>query len=303
MDNINLYLDQINKKFLDMEERKTELDEENVKWVTEISSPLFQLIDKTINFLRDPVLNVNQIQEYYYILKKILQIYPQSVTQFKKNGMLPSILVKYISSTPKENISLEAFDIFVKVYEQKIYSGLLQEEFINGLFNSFDVIKDEEVFNRIATVLVDICSLYDDIEANLFLTVYHYHDNSRIIDETVLRLLNNCEKNDENKRVNLLFCISSIMDKEKNCVFYSSDLEVFIDVALNILSNSESFAERLFVLEALERITLYEEYYKDMYKIDLINETLEGMADSDEVEEVIQEKVHNIIEHMSLHLE
>ena len=47
------YLDKITRELLDKENNKTELSEDSINWVTEITSPLYKLIDNIIKQLKD----------------------------------------------------------------------------------------------------------------------------------------------------------------------------------------------------------------------------------------------------------
>ena len=96
--------------------------------------------------------------------------------------------------------------------------------------------------------------------------------------------------------------MTNIMDKEKCCVLYSSDLEVFVDIALNKLDSTSSEELKFFILEAMERVTLYEEYYKDMYKIDEMNELFDNIANSDEISENIRDRAQNILDNLAKHI-
>ena len=53
MENIKKYLDKITRELLDKENNKTELSEDSINWVTEITSPLYKLIDNIIKQLKD----------------------------------------------------------------------------------------------------------------------------------------------------------------------------------------------------------------------------------------------------------
>ncbi len=304
MENIKKYLDKITRELLDKENNKTELSEDSINWVTEITSPLYKLIDNIIIILADPISTPPTISNLYHILRKFLLIQPNIKDQLLDNELYPQTIVNYISlfdSEHKDTFTVDCFFVLVATFSERHFVPLLKEEFIHGIFESLSIVNDEECFDMLVELLVDISSTYVDIESNLFLKVYHYHDNARLINEVLLRQLN-VDDNNKEKLFKLYLTMTNIMDKEKCCVLYSSDLEVFVDIALNKLDSTSSEELKFFILEAMERVTLYDEYYKDMYKIDEMNELFDNIANSDEISENIRERAQNILDNLAKHI-
>ena len=73
----------------------------------------------------------------------------------------------------------------------------------------------------------------------------------------------------------------------KKSIFYESDLESFIDILLPKLQMTDNNQLKVKLLECLDRVTRYNEYYNQMYKVDEITELMEDFeAAEDQPEEI-----------------
>ena len=272
-----------------------------IQWITEISAPKYNLIDNMISILTDPVTTPATIHNIYYIFLKCVTFVTEISKQLLSNKQFLQSLVNYISSIDNDNkelkVSLDSIYLFIKIFSISIFETYLSEEFLNGLFETLSIINDERNLEEMVEILINISSLYIELDDNLFLKIYHYHDNARLVNEIILRLINIDDKEKE-KLYPILLCTANIMDYEKCCVFYSSDLEVLIDLLINKLSSTYSDELKFFLLEVLEKVTVYDEYYKDMYKIDELNDLLEGFATNDDQSENIQAKAQTILDNI-----
>lgn len=272
-----------------------------IQWITEISAPKYNLIDNMISILNDPVTTPATIHNIYYIFLKFVTFVPDVSKQLLSSKSFLQSLVNYISSIDNDNkeikVSLESIYLFIKIFSISVFEHYLSEEFLNGLFETLSIINEERNLEEMVEILINISSLYIELDDNLFLKIYHYHDNARLVNEIILRLLN-YDDNEKEKLYPVLLCTANIMDYEKCCVFYSSDLEVLIDLLINKLSSTYSDELKFFLLEVLEKITVYDEYYKDMYKIDELNDLLEGLTNNDDQSENIQAKAQTILDNI-----
>ncbi len=112
---------------------------------------------------------------------------------------------------------------------------------------------------------------------------YSSHDNNRFLIEALLKILNTTE--DKKIMYRILQCYVDIMNYSKECVFYSNDLEAFINSSLYNLSNTYTGELRFYFLSMLQLITGFDDYYKNKYKIDELVEMLENCEHSSEVNE------------------
>ena len=128
--------------------------------------------------------------------------------------------------------------------------------------------KKQEILNGLASILFEINFEYKTWTNNLFIKVHKESDNSRILDEVLIRLLN--EINDIPKQTKIIKCLYDLMNNYENCIFYSNDLEVLIDILLPKLEMADNFELKLKLLKCVEKITRYKEYHNMMYKVDEI---------------------------------
>jgi phenylalanyl-tRNA synthetase beta subunit len=79
-------------------------------------------------------------------------------------------------------------------------------------------------------------------------------------------------------------------------------MESFINIAVKKLESTFTDKLRYFILSLLERVTFFDDYYKDKYKIDIIFELMEDYATNDEVDEFNQKISSKIIENLKRNL-
>ncbi len=85
------------------------------------------------------------------------------------------------------------------------------------------------------------------------------------------------------------------MNSYTKSIFYESDLESFIDILLSKFQMSDNNGLTKIFLECLDRITKYEEYYRNMYKVDEIIELMEDLESSEEQPEEVRNIGRQII--------
>ena len=88
------------------------------------------------------------------------------------------------------------------------------------------------------------------------------------------------------------------MNSYEKSIFYESDLESFIDILLPKLQMTENNELKQKLLKCLDRVTKYDEYYNQMYKVEDITELMEDFESaenqSDEVRNISKQIVINI---------
>ena len=138
-----------------------------------------------------------------------------------------------------------------------------------------------------------------DCEENLVTKVFKNHDNSRYLVEALLRILN---YNDDKKTMfRILKCFNDIMSTTKDCLLYSSDLEAFVGLSIKELETTSNEELRLYLLNILQQITIYDDYYKTKYQIEELIEILECYESSNDVCEENRTLANKILENINQH--
>ena len=179
------------------------------------------------------------------------------------------------------------------------YQNLISLDLIEILFDSLNKVKEVNVIQNLIKVFIELNYTFKDkdINSNLFLQVYDKNENSSLVVEITLRLLN--EEKDSLAIQKILFCIKSLMDIKQKDIFYSKDLEAFIDIGINILESTEINELRCGILDILVKLTEFEEYYNIKYKNDEINNLLEDCSKSEMVTEEVQKKSQKVLDNIN----
>jgi hypothetical protein len=175
----------------------------------------------------------------------------------------------------------------------------LSIELIEIIFDSLIKVKEENVIQNFIRIFIEINYIYKDIKdlkSNLFLQVYNINEHSNLVPEIALRLLN--QEKDNEFIIKILFCIKSLMDIKNKDVFYSKDLEAFIDIAINFLESTEINEIRCGIIDIIYNITRFDEFYNIKYKNSEIKDLLEDCINRDMVTQEIQEKSQKILENI-----
>ena len=95
--------------------------------------------------------------------------------------------------------------------------------------------------------------------------------------------------------IKMFLCLSNIFDKEQDNILYSTDLESFIDIIILKLQNAYTEELKTFIIDMMEKVTQYPEYYKRMYKIDEISNLFDDFANNDTQEEIVKLKAKKVL--------
>jgi hypothetical protein len=220
----------------------------------------------------------------------------------KENPKFAKAISEYIIKTPKENLSGDAFNLLADIYDSSNFKEVTTLEFVKALFNGLGIIQDEENFNAIVKILSQINFDFhsNNPEENIFLAVYKDHENSNILIESLLRIANHEEK-DKETVFRALRCFMDMMDVSQNCILYSSDLESFINLAIQKLESTYTDELRYYLLETLERITRFDDYYNNCFKKDTLEELLDNYTSDENVEERNQELAKKVLQNLQSH--
>lgn len=278
-------------KIIDTFTKAEKLGKENSKkyrdWINEISNPNFKLISNLLDYFLDDLTSTAMRENIFKIMRKLYHLNTSVVEpQLKSNKDFAKSIVVHINSGDKSKISDNCFYLLTKLFNPKAFKSEIDESFIVALFEGLSIVREEDILNDIVRILIEINYDYKTPEDNLFLKVHQVNDNSRVLNEILLRVLNN--ENDDDKKIVILKCLGDLMSVYKKSIFYESDLESFIDILLPKLQMTDNNQLKVKLLECLDRVTRYNEYYNQMYKVDEITELMEDFEAADDQPEEIR---------------
>jgi hypothetical protein len=285
-------------KIIDTFTKAEKLGKENSKkykdWIKEISNPNFHLISNLLNYFLDELTSTNMRENIFKIIRKLYHLNKNVVEpQINSNKDFGKAIVVHINTGDKSKISDNCFYLLTKLFNKKSFESVIDESFIVALFEGLSIVGEEDILNDIVVILIEINSTYNNPEENLFLKVHKENENARVLNEILLRVLNN--EHDDNQKIKILKCLDDLMGNQEKSIFYESDLESFIDILLPKLQMTDNNDLKKKLLKCLDRVTKYNEYYGEMYKVDEITELMEDFETSEEQPEEIRSICKQIV--------
>ena len=289
------------QKIIDTFTKAEKLGKENSKkykdWIKEISNPNFHLISNLLNYFLDELTSTNMRENIFKIMRKLYHLNKDVVgPQINSNKDFAKAFIVHINSGDKSKISDNCFYLLTKLFNHKAFKSQIDESFILALFEGLSIVREEDILNEIVVLLIEINYDYKTPEENIFIKVHKENENSRVLNEILLRVLNN--EHEDAKKIKILKCLDDLMSSYEKSIFYESDLESFIDILLPQLEITDNNELKKKLLECLDRVTKYDEYYGQMYKVDEITELMEDFESaenqSDEVRNISKQIVINI---------
>ena len=283
--------------FIKAEKQGKEGTKKYLDWIKEISSPEFKLISNLLNYFLDDLTSTGMRENIFKILRKLYQLNTEVVAkQIRDNKDFTKAIIVHINEGDKSQKSDNCFYLLTQLFTTEAYKDEINKEFIKALFDGLGIVREEEILTAIVVILIDINYKYKSGDNNLFIEVHKENDNSRVLNEILLRVLN--YENDENKQIKILKCLEDLMSNYDKSIFYESDLESFIDILIPKLQSTENNALKENLLQCLEKVTKYNEYYGQMYKVEEITELMEDFESaenqSEEARKISKQIVANI---------
>ena len=238
-----------------------------------------------------------RLREYPFKYSFLKEVVGPQISSISSNKDLAKAIVIHINNGDKSKISDNCFHLLTKLFNQNAYKLEINEEFIMSLFKGLNIVGKEDILNDIVVILIEINYKYITPEENKFLKVCKENENSRILNEILLRLLN--KEHDDGKKIKILKCLNDLMSTYIKCIFYESDLESFIDILLPDLQVTDNNDIKKRLLECLDRVTKYTEYYGNMYKIDEIAELMEDYESAEDQPEEIRNISRQIVNNIT----
>jgi hypothetical protein len=283
--------------FIKAEKQGKEGTKKYLDWIKEISSPEFKLISNLLNYFLDDLTSTGMRENIFKILRKLYQLNTEVVAkQIRDNKDFAKAIIVHINEGDKSQKSDNCFYLLTQLFTTEAYKDEINKEFIKALFDGLGIVREEEILTAIVVILIDINYKYKSGDNNLFIEVHKENDNSRVLNEILLSVLN--YENDENKQIKILKCLEDLMSNYDKSIFYESDLESFIDILIPKLQSTENNALKENLLQCLEKVTEYNEYYGQMYKVEEITELMEDFESaenqSEEARKISKQIVTNI---------
>ena len=279
------------QKIIDTFTKAEKLGKENSKkykdWIKEISNPNFHLISNLLNYFLDELTSTNMRENIFKIMRKLYHLNKDVVgPQINSNKDFAKAIIVHINSGDKSKISDNCFYLLTKLFNHKAFKSQIDESFILALFEGLSIVREEDILNEIVVLLIEINYDYKTPEENIFIKVHKENENSRVLNEILLRVLNN--EHEDAKKIKILKCLDDLMSSYEKSIFYESDLESFIDILLPKLQMTDNNELKKKLLECLDRVTKYDEYYGQMYKVDEITELMEDFESAEEQPEEVR---------------
>ena len=279
------------QKIIDTFTKAEKLGKENSKkykdWIKEISNPNFHLISNLLNYFLDELTSTNMRENIFKIMRKLYHLNKDVVgPQINSNKDFAKAIIVHINSGDKSKISDNCFYLLTKLFNHKAFKSQIDESFILALFEGLSIVREEDILNEIVVLLIEINYDYKTPEENIFIKVHKENENSRVLNEILLRVLNN--EHEDARKIKILKCLDDLMSSYEKSIFYESDLESFIDILLPKLQMTDNNELKKKLLECLDRVTKYDEYYGQMYKVDEITELMEDFESAEEQPEEIR---------------
>ena len=244
--------------FIKAEKQGKEGTKKYLDWIKEISSPEFKLISNLLNYFLDDLTSTSMRENIFKILRKLYQLNTEVVAkQIRDNKDFAKAIIVHINEGDKSQKSDNCFYLLTQLFTTEAYKDEINKEFIKALFDGLGIVREEEILTAIVVILIDINYKYKSGDNNLFIEVHKENDNSRVLNEILLRVLN--YENDENKQIKILKCLEDLMSNYDKSIFYESDLESFIDILIPKLQSTENNALKENLLQCLEKVTEYNE--------------------------------------------
>ena len=273
-----------------------------VNWIEEI------LVSKKIKFLSKlftDIFDICAVKEKILRAFKCLKILikvdkDDTIENLRELNDFPIRLISYIKESDKNDLcedSLYVLYHLIKANVIKDFHYQISVSFIEALFQSIEIVQDEENFKALARIMIEINNIYQDVESNLFLKVYHRSDNSRVFVEVLIRLIN--EEHNKEELEKMFFTFSNILEKEKSNVLYNSDIDTYIDIILSLLTSFYSQEIKTFIIDSFQKFTQYVPYAKDGYKREEIVELFKDFVENDTESEVIRRKSKEILKNLN----
>ena len=224
-----------------------------------------------------------------------MNLYAKQVTlpQMRENENFPKAISKYLTKTKINDLEGDGFILLIEIFQTSNFKEIINEGFVDALFNSLEHIKEEKVFLAIVNILVSVSYDSGPGDENLVLKYCAQHPHSRYFAESTLILLN------KGKSEFLLKCLKMVYEvfayeKTRDDFFYSNDLFTLLDIIIREFVNNDDVTLKLAYLDALKGLIQCQNFQKTKPRVDDINEIFDEVTYSADADPKLLDKIKEI---------
>ena len=247
------------------------------RWIAELTGPQYQFMDNLIDVVARPITRESKKKRIYLIFRMWLDLNPEIIKELQQSDLLKSTITQYmVETTLEDEIDQNAYKVFTKIFKVEDFMGYIDTRLIRALYDSLNSIDDEEVFEKVIEVIIDInytLSRSEKENRKLVLDVHKEHENAQLINEVMLRNLNNDPRKDQMNKI--IKFINQAFKIQKKIIFSEADFETFVDVCLKKLKEAYNDKKKIKFARIFSKISQFPEFFEYLYKVDEIAETLD----------------------------
>lgn len=262
---IDKYNTQVGLNPQDSNKENSELE----NWFKEVTEPKFKLLDNLIRMVSEILTSETTKQLIYKTLSIAIKRNPNVIDKLRNSNIFCETVTDYIfQSTTLCSIDQYAFHVLTNIFKVDKIIPLVKnnKNFIEALFDSLNLIDEEEVFEKIIDIILEINNAQEkELKKNLVMRIYIKHENSNLFNEVVLREL---ASDPRNHQINIVLkFINQALKKENKIIFAEADYEPFINALINKITSSYNDKMKKKVLKVFIKLTDMQDYYDFNYKL------------------------------------
>ena len=266
-------IDKLISTFIKAERQNIENTPKFQKWVKSICEPSYKLISNLLSTFLDELTSFEMRENIFKLFTKLYYLNEGDIApQLINNSDFAKTCVLHITKGDKDKLSDNSFYLLTKLFNKENFKNQIDEKFIEALFDGLSIIKDEDILNEVVRLLIEISNTYENTSDNLFLKIHKKNRNARVLDEILLRVLNTSYEIEDKLKV--LKCLNELLNSESTPIFYSSDMESFIDILLSKMQMTDHQEIIKEMTRCLEKVVGYDEYNSIKYRSDDISEMM-----------------------------
>ena len=180
-------------------------NEEFRRWIAELTEPQYQFMNNLIDVVAQPITRESKKKRIYLIFIMCLNLNPEIIKELQQSEVLKSTITQYmIETTYEDEIDQNSYKVFTKIFKVEDFMMYIDTRLIKALYDSLNSIDDEEVFEKVIEIIIDInysLSKTENENKKLVLDVHKEHENAQLINEVLLRNLNNDPRKDQMNKI------------------------------------------------------------------------------------------------------
>ena len=278
------------------------LNEEVKNWIEELLDPRYNFLEKIIELVSEPITCEEKKKQLYLIINICIDNFPNILGKVEKNELLIDALSRHITETTNdESLDENAFKLFAKIFNVTTFKECINKELVKVLFDSLNLFDEEEVFEKIIDIILDINYSLKDVKIgkNIVLQVHQEHENSQLFNEALIINLSHEPRNDQMNKI--IKFNNQALRKQNKIIFNQVDFETFIDVCTEQLNKSYRDKKKIKFARIFSKITKFDEFYHFFDKIKTITQVLYKVYKKTQNEKLLalcDKAFDNLIEHL-----